>query len=546
MEMCRLPEHTSFGGRHFNYSRHDRGQDAAPQRLQRLRANSRAAWRALPSVVGWAAGLSNRDWSVLPLDAAVSRTGEEEEREEEEERVEEEERMHDEMEDEQREEAMRGEATKMLRRVAARFGAANAEALTEAELNPRLDENGEVVLPDWLSWSDLQEMEGMEGLDRDVLALLFARSLNSHERYEDVTAAKAQGKVDPLEPLPFNFDGHPWVYDRPTTAQALGLSLRQDPWSPASRSIKSIVERHQGVLGGDLERVVASGNRRKSFKLLMAGPDGGGKSSLLFCWKANQPLRDAGLETVPTVYDFNVEEVGYKDAVFVCWDMGGPDDMRAYMPPTADPSSVDALVFVVDAVRIRNDTAYSAFAKEELWRHLEGDLLTADIAESEARLRESLAAHAGAEDPEEPWEPLPLGPGEKEFGAVPDDAGDVHYLPRQNQTMLAPDGSPARKPADAGFWLRHVRKVLIIANKCEAAGRASLDEVAAALELDKIQSTRLNSEDLGGSPIVVMPHHPEVPRIWHLQAASSHSGYGVLDGLEWLYHVLEGDALRSG
>jgi len=43
-----------------------------------------------------------------------------------------------------------------------------------------------------------------------------------------------------------------------------------------------------------------------------------------------------------------------------------------------------------------------------------------------------------------------------------------------------------------------------------------------------------------------MPHHPEVPRIWHLQAASARAGYGALDGLEWLYHVLEGDTVRSG
>ena len=85
-----------------------------------------------------------------------------------------------------------------------------------------------------------------------------------------------------------------------------------------------------------------------------------------------------------------------------------------------------------------------------------------------------------------------------------------------------------------------------MANKCDDASRASLDEVVSALELDKIQSTRLNSQELGGSPLVVMPHHPEVPRIWHVQAASAHAGYGVLDGLEWLYHVLEGDALRSG
>jgi len=42
----------------------------------------------------------------------------------------------------------------------------------------------------------------------------------------------------------------------------------------------------------------------------------------------------------------------------MCWDMGGPDDMRAFLPATADPDSVDAIVFVVDAVRIRNDAEY--------------------------------------------------------------------------------------------------------------------------------------------------------------------------------------------
>ena len=131
---------------------------------------------------------------------------------------------------------------------------------------------------------------------------------------------------------------------------------------------------------------------------------------------------------------------------------------------------------------------------------------------------------------------------------MPDDAGDVHYLPlhKDHEARLLARAAAPQKPTDTGFWLRHVRKILIVANKCEAAERASLAEVAAALELDKIQTTRLNSAELGGSPVVVMPHHPEVPRIWHLQAASSHTGYGVLDGLEWLYHVLEGHPLRSG
>jgi GTPase SAR1 family protein len=147
------------------------------------------------------------------------------------------------------------------------------------------------------------------------------------------------------------------------------------------------VQQHQQRLGAGIETAVATGDRRRSFKLLMAGPDAGGKTSLLFCWKANQPLGNASVDTIPTVYDFNVEEVGYKDLVLMCWDMGGPDDFRAFLPPTADPASVDALVFVVDAVRIRNDPEYCLLAKRELWRHLEGDILSEEIVATDSLLR---------------------------------------------------------------------------------------------------------------------------------------------------------------
>lgn len=77
--------------------------------------------------------------------------------------------------------------------------------------------------------------------------------------------------LSPLQ-LPFNWDGQPWVYDRPSTAKCLGLSLRQDPWNVSSPSIQSIVRQHQQRLGGGVERAVATGDRRRSFKLLMAGP----------------------------------------------------------------------------------------------------------------------------------------------------------------------------------------------------------------------------------------------------------------------------------
>ena len=186
---------------------------------------------------------------------------------------------------------------------------------------------------------------------------------------------------------------------------------------------------------------------------------------------------------VPTVYDFNVEEVAYKDLVLVCWDTGGPDGFRPYMPATCDPASVDALVFVVDAVRLRHEPAYREQARRELWRHLEGDILTETIQEHESMLRQTLQHHPGPEDEEEPWRALPLGANEMYLGPVqqsgiPPENDVIHYLPRpENQTRINADGSQAHGPTPAGLWLRHVRKILVVANKCEGQDRASVAEV---------------------------------------------------------------------
>jgi hypothetical protein len=48
--------------------------------------------------------------------------------------------------------AMREEATKMLRQIATRFGVEDAYTLSFEQLSPYLDDDGEVVLPKWLSW----------------------------------------------------------------------------------------------------------------------------------------------------------------------------------------------------------------------------------------------------------------------------------------------------------------------------------------------------------------------------------------------------------
>ena len=504
MANVELPEHLSLGGlRHTNPQ-----QDLDEMQTRLARRNAarlNAKWLARPSVVSWAGACNMRSPSVAHhnIDKQHEQALEDmREQERKSGRAREGKGAREGGEEagereayEQALEVMRQDAARELRKIAAHFGAENADALAVEELYPRLDDKGDVVLPKWIKWEDLQEM-GVGDTDRDVLALMFSRRLNSDPKHLNMTVAAAQNLVDSHEPLPFNWDGQPWVYDRPASAKPLGLSLRQDPWNTASPSIRSIVSHHQQLLGGALERAVSTGNRRRSFKLMMVGPDGGGKTSLLFCWKANQPLDDANLETVPTVYDCNVEEVAYKDLVFVCWDIGGPDDFRAYVPPTADAASVDAIVFVVDAIRMRADAAYRVQAKKELWRHLEGDILNADIMAAEDQLRQSLVDNQGPEDPEQPWVPLQLGDREMLEGPVPDDMDDVHYLPiSRNHTMLHRDGSTSQKPVDTGLWLRHVRKILVIANKCEATDRASLSEIASALDLEKIKTTRLNSAE---------------------------------------------------
>lgn len=146
---------------------------------------------------------------------------------------------------------------------------------------------------------------------------------------------------------------------------------------------------------------------------------------------------------------------------------------------------------------MRNDSEYCLHAKRELWRHLEGDILSEEIVATDVLLRKSLKEDLGPEDPEMPWTPLPLGPNEMTQGPVEENRlDDMHYLPLPtNRSMLNADGTPARKPTDAGLWLRHVRKILVIANKCDANDRASLASVIAALELQKIQTTHINSLD---------------------------------------------------
>ena len=326
MGCCKLPAHAGLGGRPFHGAAAAQGAGIDGSGGERAggdrgvsythndaRRRAWAVWQGQPSVVTWARFGS----------AAGAHADKPQQPQTEEER---------EME---LEAAMREDATALLRRVAAKMGAENAEELSFEELRPRLSDDGDVILPSWLCWEDLQEMSGVGQVfaeKRDALAALFSRSFNSGDRHVNMTVAAARAAADPFAPVRYNWDGQPWVYDRPQGARPLGLSQRQDPWNASSASLAAVVERHQQMLGGGLERVVASGDRRvsvmflavsvmllrargltgargdrrKSFKLLMVGPDGAGKSSLLFCWKVNQALDDANAETVPTACAFNL------------------------------------------------------------------------------------------------------------------------------------------------------------------------------------------------------------------------------------------------
>lgn len=139
---------------------------------------------------------------------------------------------------------------------------------------------------------------------------------------------------------------------------------------------------------------------------------------------------------------------------------------------------MDALIFVVDAARFAADFAYRAAARAELWRHLDGDLLTADVLRKDEELDEALRQARG------PCR-RPLGPAARPRGPAPrgrscagscavqealgvgevmgqdadDDAKLRPPLREQPPPLLKRDGSEATEPTDAGMLLRGVTKV---------------------------------------------------------------------------------------
>lgn len=219
MSQCRLPEHVGLGGRHYNYSEYDR-QIALEESWHLTR--SHATWRSCPSVVTWSTFLEPQRSTLFPppsspalspsptpspassftppSSSAASASSTSPPQDTETPMT-----MHG--KETRRDGGMREEATKMLRQIAAHFGVQDAYSLSFEQLSPYLDDDGEIVLPKWLSWDDLREMENLAEWDRDLIAQICSpsmngmNSLNGGGEDENMTVAAAQKLVDSHHPV---------------------------------------------------------------------------------------------------------------------------------------------------------------------------------------------------------------------------------------------------------------------------------------------------------------------------------------------------------
>eukprot|EP01124_Arcella_intermedia_P029432 TRINITY_DN6208_c0_g2_i1.p1 TRINITY_DN6208_c0_g2~~TRINITY_DN6208_c0_g2_i1.p1 ORF type:complete len:472 (-),score=111.77 TRINITY_DN6208_c0_g2_i1:115-1530(-) len=79
----------------------------------------------------------------------------------------------------------------------------------------------------------------------------------------------------------------------------------------------------------------------KKITILMIGLDAAGKTSILFKLRLGEVVT-----TIPTI-GFNVETVEYKNILFRCWDVGGPDKIRPLWRHYYTDTS--CIIFVVDS-----------------------------------------------------------------------------------------------------------------------------------------------------------------------------------------------------
>ena len=78
-------------------------------------------------------------------------------------------------------------------------------------------------------------------------------------------------------------------------------------------------------------------------RVLLRGPDGGGKTSVLYAWKGMTVLA-----TIPTI-GFNVETVWYRNIKFTVWDFGGAFRWNNFDQYARCFENTQGIVFVVDA-----------------------------------------------------------------------------------------------------------------------------------------------------------------------------------------------------
>ncbi|KAB2617792.1 ADP-ribosylation factor 2-like [Pyrus ussuriensis x Pyrus communis] len=112
-----------------------------------------------------------------------------------------------------------------------------------------------------------------------------------------------------------------------------------------------------------ISRLVSILFARKEMRILMAGLDAAGKTTILYKLKLGEVV-----STIPAI-GFNVETVEYKNVSFTVWDVGGQDKIRPlwrhYFQKT------QGLIFVLDS----NDRDRVSEARDELHRMLSEDEL---------------------------------------------------------------------------------------------------------------------------------------------------------------------------
>ena len=106
-------------------------------------------------------------------------------------------------------------------------------------------------------------------------------------------------------------------------------------------------------------RVMGGVFSKKDVRVLIAGLDAAGKTTILYKLKKGQKNAETPVSTIPTL-NFNVENCRYKNTQFAIWDVGGQDSLRPLWRHYY--TGTQGLIYVVDS----NDRDRLRKAAEEL------------------------------------------------------------------------------------------------------------------------------------------------------------------------------------